>query len=131
MADIIESEIDGEAGPYRILHADEIDRNIEGIIHYDIDPIVTTYVARFIDYMRGGIDGICCPSILNCMLSNMMHSIFRPISDKNGGLPLFIVPFDGIKQTNMRTRLEAFIEQARVRRIRKHIRTNQHAKLSL
>jgi len=131
MADIIESEIDGEAGPYRMLHADEIDRNIEGIIHYDIDPLVTTYVARFFDYMRGGIDGICCPSILNCMLSNTMHSIFRPISDKNGGLPLFMVPFDGIKQTNMRTRLEAFIEQARARRIRKHIRTNQHAKLSL
>lgn len=115
-AGIVEREGAWGAGESRLLRANEIERAAFGRIHSDIDPISSTFVARFNDFVEQGVDGICCPTVLNCMLSNMIHPVFRRIAAENNGVPLLIASYDGLGQTNMDTRLEAFVEQARSRR---------------
>jgi len=111
-ADALEGLLDETSGDIRLLHSDRIMHDIYDYIHSDIDPVSTTFVARYLDFARKGVSGINYIMVLNCMLSNMTLPIFRHISAQNQNLPLLATPYDGLKPTNTRTRLEAFVEQA-------------------
>ncbi len=110
-ADALEDLLDGSSGDVRLLHSGQIMQDISEHIHSDIDPVSTAFVARFLDFTRKGVAGINYVMVLNCMLSNMTLPIFRRIAAQNQNLPLLATPYDGLKQTNTRTRLEAFVEQ--------------------
>lgn len=111
-ADALEKLLDSSSGDIRLLHSRQIMDDISAYIHSDIDPVATTFVARFCDFARKGVAGVNYVMVLNCMLSNMTLPIFRSIAAKNHDLPILATPYDGLKTTNIRTRLEAFVEQA-------------------
>jgi len=123
----LEGEKNGEAAISRMLMPEEIERAVRGNIHSDIDPVSSLFIARFRDFTEKGVDGICCPIVLNCMLGNMVQPVFRRMAEDNGSLPLLFASFDGLKQTNLQTRLEAFVEQARARRLSKNKRKSEYA----
>ncbi len=103
----------------RMIWPREIKDAVQGHIHGDIDPISSLSVARFKDFMKRDVDGICWPIVLNCMLGNMVQPIFQRIAGENGGMPLLVASFDGLKQTNLQNRLEAFVDQANIKRNKK------------
>jgi predicted CoA-substrate-specific enzyme activase len=111
-ADALEDLLDDSAGDVRLLHSREIMEDIAAYIHSDIDPVATTFTARFLDFNRKGAAGVNYVMVLNCMLSNMTLPIFRSIAAQNHDLPILATPYSGLKTTNIRTRLEAFVEQA-------------------
>ena len=112
-ANKLERALDDGLGDFRLLHADQIMRDTSDYIHFDIDPVSTTFVARVVDFARKGVAGINYLIVLNCMLSNMTLPIFRRIAADHHNIPILATPYDSFKQTNVRTRLEAFVEQAR------------------
>jgi len=112
-ADRLERSLGDGEGDFRLLHVGQIMRDIGDYVHFDIDPVSTTFVARVVDFARKGVAGINYLIVLNCMLSNMTLPIFRRIAADHHHMPILATPYDGFKQTNTRTRLEAFVEQAR------------------
>ena len=81
-------------------------------IYYDIDPILATFTTRVRQFAASGISGICNLFVLNCMLGNITVSIFKKALRDHENLPLLHAVYDGQKETNMLTRVEAFMHQA-------------------
>ncbi|NVM57321.1 MAG: hypothetical protein HWN51_04290, partial [Desulfobacterales bacterium] len=83
-------------------------------IYYDIDPILATLTARVRRFAASGICGVCNLFVLNCMLGNITVSIFKNALRAYQNLPVLHAVYDGQKETNMLTRIEAFAHQAKL-----------------
>ncbi len=78
---------------------------------YRGEPVLT--VGKAIDYARAGFDGIVNVMPFSCMPGTMVSSV-APLVKHDHGIPWLNLTFDGQEQTHLRTRLEAFIHQARL-----------------
>lgn len=98
--------------PFGILDVPTILRECKDFIHYDIDPILATLTTRVRRFADQGVCGICNLFVLNCMLGNITTPIFKNALRTYEQLPVLNAAYDGQKETNMLTRIEAFIHQA-------------------
>ena len=80
----------------------------------DIDPVVTVNVAKAKNYALQGYSGIANLVILNCLYGTVTTAIYRGIQGEHNRIPVLNMIYDGLKQTNARTRIEAFIHQAKL-----------------
>ena len=103
-----------ELQAFGTLDAGTILKEVAPFIHYDIDPILATFTARVRRFSAEGVSGICNLFVLNCMLGNITVPIFREALKDYKGLPVLSAVYDGQQQTNMLTRVEAFMHQARL-----------------
>ncbi len=110
----IESELDSDTEEIRILPTEKMIKDISPYINPDLDPVSTTYLARAMDLASRGIAGINYLIVLNCMLSNMTIPIIKKILSGYNDLPFLATAYDGFKETNTITRLEAFVHQAKL-----------------
>lgn len=83
-------------------------------IYHDIDPVLSSFAARVRTYAESGVNGICNLFVLNCMLGNISVPILKSVLKDFGGVPLLHLIYDCQEQTNMITRIEAFMHQARL-----------------
>ncbi len=109
-----EGSLDQELRSFGILDVPTILKECEPFIHYDIDPIPATLTTRVRRFAAQGICGICNLYVLNCMLGNITVPVFRNALKGYKGLPMLAAAYDGQKETNMLTRIEAFMHQARL-----------------
>jgi predicted nucleotide-binding protein (sugar kinase/HSP70/actin superfamily) len=109
-----ESCMPEELQAFGTLDAGTILKEVAPFIHYDIDPILATFTARVRRFSAEGVSGICNLFVLNCMLGNITVPIFREALKEYRGLPVLSAVYDGQQQTNMLTRVEAFMHQARL-----------------
>jgi predicted nucleotide-binding protein (sugar kinase/HSP70/actin superfamily) len=80
----------------------------------DIDPIVTVNVAKAKNYAMQDCSGIAHLIILNCLYGTLSTAIYRGIQKEHNRIPVLNMIYDGLKQTNAKTRIEAFIHQAKL-----------------
>ena len=80
----------------------------------DIDPVVTVNVAKAKNYAMQGCSGIANLVILNCLYGTVTTAIYRGIQGEHNRIPVLNMIYDGLKQTNAKTRIEAFIHQAKL-----------------
>jgi hypothetical protein len=80
----------------------------------DIDPVVTVNVAKAKNYAVQGCSGIANLVILNCLYGTVSTAIYRGIQGEHDRIPVLTMIYDGLKQTNAKTRIEAFIYQAKL-----------------
>jgi len=80
----------------------------------DIDPVVTVNVARAKNYAVRGCSGIANLIILNCLFGTLSTAIYRGIQSEHNRIPVLNMIYDGLQQTNAKTRIEAFIHQAKL-----------------
>jgi predicted nucleotide-binding protein (sugar kinase/HSP70/actin superfamily) len=110
----IEAHVNGDLRPFGILRAKTILRKVRPVLHYDIDPILATLTARAQNFAEEGVNGINNIFVLNCMLGNTLVPIFKRALRRYKNLPVLHTVYDGQKQTNMKTRIEAFVHQAKL-----------------
>jgi predicted CoA-substrate-specific enzyme activase len=79
----------------------------------DIDPVVTVNVAKAKNYAMQGCSGIANLIILNCLYGTLSTAIYRGIQKEHNRIPVLNMIYDGLQQTNAKTRIEAFIHQAK------------------
>ncbi len=103
-----------ELRPFGILDVPTILKECEGFIHYDIDPVLATLTTRVRRFAAQGICGICNLYVLNCMLGNITVPVFKNALKAYKGLPVLAAVYDGQRETNILTRIEAFMHQARL-----------------
>ena len=80
----------------------------------DIDPVVTVNVAKAKNYAVQGCSGIANLIILNCLFGTLSTAIYRGIQREHNRIPVLNMIYDGLQQTNAKTRIEAFIHQAKL-----------------
>ncbi|TET16216.1 MAG: CoA activase [Dehalococcoidia bacterium] len=79
----------------------------------DIDPVVTTNVAKAERYATQGCSGIANLIVLNCVFGSLATAIYKKVQRERNGIPLLTMIYDGLKQTNEKTRIEAFVHQVK------------------
>jgi predicted nucleotide-binding protein (sugar kinase/HSP70/actin superfamily) len=76
-------------------------------------PGITAPFATALSYADHGADGILNLITLNCSYGTVVTAALARAMKKRKGIPLLTLIYDGLKKTNERTRLEAFMEQVR------------------
>ena len=79
----------------------------------DIDPVVTVNVAKAEGYAAQGCSGIANLIVLNCVFGTLATAIYKKVQRENNRIPLLTMTYDGLKQTNAKTRIEAFVHQVK------------------
>ncbi len=83
-------------------------------VNDDIDPVVTVNVAKAKNYAEQGCSGIANLIVLNCLFGTLSTAIYRGIQKEHNRIPILNMIYDGLQQTNAKTRIEAFIHQAKL-----------------
>jgi hypothetical protein len=65
-------------------------------------------------FAASGASGICNLFVLNCMLGNVTVSIFNYALRDYENLPVLHAVYDAQQETNLLTRIEAFMHQAKL-----------------
>ena len=78
-----------------------------------IEPILTINIAKAGEYALGNCSGIVNLIVLNCLYGNVTAAIYRKFQNDNKGIPILTITYDGLKATNEKTRIEAFIHQVK------------------
>jgi predicted nucleotide-binding protein (sugar kinase/HSP70/actin superfamily) len=79
----------------------------------DIDPVVTVNVAKAKGYAERGCSGIANLIVLNCVFGSLSTAIYKKIQREHNHIPMLNMIYDGLKQTNEKTRIEAFMHQVK------------------
>ena len=69
-------------------------------------------VGKAIDFYLKGVSGIVAVMPFTCMPGTIASSILNRVKNDYGDVPLLNIVYDGMEETNIRTRLEAFTYQA-------------------
>ena len=102
----------------RILRVEDMITLAAPYVTDDIDPVVTVNVAKAKNYAVQGCSGIANLIILNCLFGTLSTAIYRGIQNEHNRIPVLNMIYDGLQQTNAKTRIEAFIHQAKLYRER-------------
>jgi predicted CoA-substrate-specific enzyme activase len=97
----------------RIPRVEDMVRLVAPYVSDDIDPIVTVNVAKAKNYAMQGCSGIANLIILNCLFGTLSTAVYRGIQREHNRIPVLNMMYDGLKQTNAKTRIEAFVHQAK------------------
>jgi len=93
-----------------------IEQSIEMASPYvsaDIDPVVTINIAKAEGYAVQGCSGIANLIVLNCVFGSLATAIYKKVQRERNNIPLLTMIYDGLKQTNEKTRIEAFVHQVK------------------
>jgi len=110
----IEGMMNNELRDCRIPRVEDMITLAAPYVSDDIDPVVTVNVAKAKNYAILGCSGIANLVILNCLYGTVSTAIYRGIQREHNRIPVLNMIYDGLKQTNAKTRIEAFIHQAKL-----------------
>lgn len=79
-----------------------------------IDPVVTVNVSKAEDYAAKGCSGIANLIVLNCLYGTLCTAVYKKVQREHNRIPTLTLIYDGLKQTNEKTRIEAFVRQAKL-----------------
>jgi len=78
-----------------------------------IDPVVTVNLSKAKNYARGGCSGIANLIVLNCLYGTLATAIYKKIQRDHNQIPMITMIYEGLKPTNEKTRIEAFVHQVK------------------
>jgi predicted nucleotide-binding protein (sugar kinase/HSP70/actin superfamily) len=85
---------------------------LRGFWEPDLGTEATLTMGRALDLGHQGLSGIVNVLPFSCMPGNVVVCLAPRLRRELGGIPWLDVAFDGQRETNLRTRLEAFMHQA-------------------
>lgn len=112
-------KIEKIAGDYSAMFPDQSNKwlfkNAGKYMNTDIAPVLPSmFIGKTVDFVeQRDIDGLMNAHGFNCMLGKISTACYNPIRIANGGVPMLTFIDDGLQQTNISTRIEAFMDQAR------------------
>jgi predicted nucleotide-binding protein (sugar kinase/HSP70/actin superfamily) len=97
------------------------DPHIEEILEYSnfyadekMEPCLLLNIGKAVDYARKGFSGIANLIPFCCLVGTISTSTLKQIRRDYNDIPVMTLIYDGLKQTNQKTRLEAFLHQAKL-----------------
>jgi predicted nucleotide-binding protein (sugar kinase/HSP70/actin superfamily) len=86
---------------------------------------ITAPIATTIDQLDSGADGVLNLMTLNCLFATVVTATLSRALKEHPEIPMLTLIYDGLKKTNEKTRVEAFMDQVWDRF---YIRTRPHSK---
>ncbi len=110
----IEQGLGEELQACQIPLVEEIVKAAAPYVSDTIDPVVTVNIAKAETYAARGYSGIANLIVLNCLYGTLCSAVYRKVQREHSFIPLLNMIYDGLKQTNEKTRIEAFVHQAKL-----------------
>ncbi|MFQ6133272.1 MAG: acyl-CoA dehydratase activase [Armatimonadota bacterium] len=82
-------------------------------VHHSFEGEAIMTVGKAIDFARKDLSGVVSVMPFTCMPGNISEAILKRVRPNEGGFPYLNMAYDGFEQSTARTRLEAFMHQAR------------------
>ncbi len=82
-------------------------------IHHSFEGEAVLSVGKAIDYIKKGASGIVNVMPLTCMPGTVASAILKRVREDHDNIPLLTIAYEGQKDSQTLTRLEAFMHQAR------------------
>ncbi|MCK4739212.1 MAG: CoA activase, partial [Deltaproteobacteria bacterium] len=82
-------------------------------IHDSFEGEATLSVGKVIDYINGGAHGIVNVMPFTCMPGTIVNGVLKKVKEDNDNIPYLNMVYEGIEDTNAKTRIEAFVHQAK------------------
>jgi predicted nucleotide-binding protein (sugar kinase/HSP70/actin superfamily) len=103
-------------GNLRSLHEPTIETTFERArpyVHHSFEGEAVLSVGKAIDYVLRGASGIVNVMPFSCMPGTITSGILKRVREQHGAFPLLTIAYEGQRDTQTVTRLEAFMHQAR------------------
>jgi len=82
-------------------------------VHRSFEGETILSVGRTVEFFHEGADGVVNLLPFTCMPGNIVSALMKRVRQDHNDMPVLNIAFEGHEQTSTRTRLEAFIFQAR------------------
>jgi len=82
-------------------------------VHHSFEGEAIMTVGKAVDFARKGLSGVVSVMPFTCMPGTISQAILKRVREDEGGFPYLNMVYDGFEQSTARTRLEAFMHQAR------------------
>ncbi len=82
-------------------------------IHDSFEGEAVLSVGKVVDYISKGAHGIINVMPFTCMPGTVVNGILKKVREDGPNIPFINMVYEGIEDTNAKTRLEAFVHQAR------------------
>jgi predicted CoA-substrate-specific enzyme activase len=108
--------LSGFNGRMRNLHEPSIEQTLRRAmpyIHHSFEGEAVLSVGKAIDYIHKGASGIINVMPFTCMPGTIAIAILKRVREDFGNIPLLSIAYEGQKDSQTLTRLEAFMHQAR------------------
>ena len=106
----------GFNGSMRSLHEPSIKQTLHAAmpyIHHSFEGEAVLSVGKAIDYINKGVSGILNVMPFTCMPGTIASAILKRVREDHNNIPLLNFAYEGQKDSQTITRLEAFMHQAR------------------
>ena len=94
-------------------HVKEILRLASEYIDDSFEGEATLSVGKVLDYINNGAHGIVNVMPFTCMPGTIVNGVLKQVKEDNDNIPYLNMVYEGIEDTNAKTRIEAFVHQAR------------------
>ena len=108
--------LSGFNGSMRSLHEPSIKQTLHAAIpyiHHSFEGEAVLSVGKAIDYINKGVSGILNVMPFTCMPGTIASAILKRVREDHNNIPLLNIAYEGQKDSQTITRLEAFMHQAR------------------
>ena len=108
--------LNGFNGSMRSLHEPSIKQTLRAAmpyIHHSFEGEAVLSVGKAIDYINKGVSGILNVMPFTCMPGTIASAILKRVREDHNNIPLLNIAYEGQKDSQTITRLEAFMHQAR------------------
>jgi predicted CoA-substrate-specific enzyme activase len=82
-------------------------------VHHTFEGEAIMTVGKAIDFARKGLSGIIAVMPFTCMPGTVAQALMKRVREDEDSIPFLNMVYDGLEQSTARTRLEAFMYQAR------------------
>jgi predicted nucleotide-binding protein (sugar kinase/HSP70/actin superfamily) len=108
--------LSGFNGSLRSLHEPSIEetlRTARPYIHPSFEGEAVLSVGKAIDYINRGVSGIVNVMPFTCMPGTIATAVLKRVREEHDNIPLLNIAYEGQRDSQTLTRLEAFMHQAR------------------
>jgi predicted CoA-substrate-specific enzyme activase len=82
-------------------------------IHDSFEGEAVLSVGKAMDYIQKGVHGIVNAMPFTCMPGTVVNAVLKRVREENGNIPYLNMVYEGLEDTNSKTRMEAFVHQVR------------------
>jgi predicted CoA-substrate-specific enzyme activase len=107
--------LSGFNGSMRSLHEPSIEQTLRRAmpyIHHSFEGEAVLSVGKAIDYINKGVSGIVNVMPFTCMPGTIASAILKRVREDHNNIPVLNIAYEGQKDSQTITRLEAFMHQA-------------------
>ncbi|KPJ60488.1 MAG: CoA activase [Deltaproteobacteria bacterium DG_8] len=92
---------------------EEIIRNATAYLHPSFEGEAILSIGKAVDFTQKGASGLINTMPFTCMPGTIVNAVLKRCREAHNNVPLLNIAYDGQKESNTKTRLEAFVYQVR------------------